>query len=111
MQHPVIVHRTRAGQYEAVALMVPTCAGTGQSRQEALTDLKHLLHDWLRSAEITTIEIDAPNVGPFSHPASNSQERSGNPWLTTAGMFKDDPGLDDMLQEIYALRDTSASEE
>jgi hypothetical protein len=28
-----------------------------------------------------------------------------NPWLDTAGIFADDPTLEEMLQEIYAARD------
>jgi hypothetical protein len=32
-------------------------------------------------------------------------ERTSNPWLETAGMFADDPTLEDMLAEIYKARD------
>ena len=115
MQHTVIVHRDDTKRYEAVSLTIPNCAGKGESRSEALTDLQHVLRDWLRSAEITTIDVDSPGVEPgtllFSQEASSgSQGDSHNPWLRTAGMFKDDPVLDEMLQDIYALRDAEERE-
>ncbi len=108
MQYPVLVHRNRAGRYEAVSLSVPTCAGRGDNRDEALLDLKRLLEDWLRSAEMTTIDVDAPEIR--RDVSSAPQESSINPWLSMAGMFKDDPALEEMLDEIYALRNAPESE-
>ena len=102
MQYPVLVHRNRAGRYEAVSLSVPTCAGRGNNRDEALLDLKCLLEEWLYSAEMTTIEVNAPDI---THDDSSETKKSvRNPWLSMAGMFKDDPALEEMLEEIYALR-------
>ncbi len=42
MQYPVLLHRDGTGRYEAVSLTVPTCAGKGENRNEALMDLKRL---------------------------------------------------------------------
>ena len=39
-----------------------------------------------------------------------AQGNSRNPWLRMAGMFKDDPALEEMLEEIYALRPAPESE-
>ncbi len=115
MQHTVIVHRGDTEQYEAVSFTIPSCSGKGESRSEALTDLQHVLQDWLRSAEITTIDVESPELTPGTMPfsqttSSDRQKNFPNPWLKTAGMFKDDPMLGEVLQEIYALRDTEKSE-
>ena len=105
MQYPVLIHRNRAGRYEAVSLSVPTCAGRGNNRDEALQDLKRLLEDWLHSAEMTTIEVNAPEI---KHDDSSETKKSvRNPWLSMAGIFKDDPALEEMLEDMYTFRDAS----
>ena len=43
-------------------------------------------------------------------PECNSQCIETNPWLATAGMSKDDPDLDDILEEIMAERDAEREE-
>ena len=45
MHYPVFVHRHQSGRYEAVSLSVPTCAGRGENRDEALQDSKRLLEE------------------------------------------------------------------
>ncbi len=108
MQYPVLIHCDRAGRYEAVSLSVPTCAGRGDNRDEALLDLKRLLEDWLHSAEMTTIEVETSVMR--QNVLSETEKNSLNPWLRMAGIFKDDPVLEEMLEEIYALRKSPETE-
>jgi len=69
--------------------------GKGNTRDEALTQLRDTLRDWLGQTEITSIDVDLPK----------SEENRQNPWLATAGMFADDPTPEPMVREIYSLRD------
>jgi predicted RNase H-like HicB family nuclease len=81
------------GQYSAVAPLLPTCSAQGRSREEALQKVKAAIEETLAEMEITTVEVEVP-----AHPATL------NPWLATAGMFKDDPLFDEMLAEVAAYR-------
>ncbi len=55
MQYPVLLHRDGTGRYEAVSLTVPTCAGKGENRNEALMDLKRLLLKWGEVTKVTKV--------------------------------------------------------
>lgn len=95
MRYTVLLHAHSGGIYEAFAPAVPGCTGKGNTRAEALTQLKNTLCDRLARTEITSIDADFPK----------SEGGIRNPWLATAGMFADDPMLEPMLREIYSLRD------
>ncbi len=91
MRYTVLLHHYPTGIYEAFAPAVPACVGKGKTRSEALAQLRNILQDWLSETEITEIEL--------------TESECHNPWLATAGMFRDDPMLEPMLNEIYSLRD------
>ena len=93
MQYTVFVRQRPTGLYEAIAPTIPGSIGKGKTRDEALSHLKTVIEDWLVEIEMTTIEVDVPEAG---------DRRQLNPWLATAGIFKDDPLLEPMLAEIYA---------
>jgi hypothetical protein len=57
---------------------------------------------------MTTIDVDVPEIRQAV--SSDIQESARNPWLSMAGMFKDDPALEEMLKEIYALRNAPETE-
>ncbi len=94
MQYTVLLHSYPTGNYEAFA-PVPACVGKGRTRTEALAQLKNMLQEWMDRTEITEIDVELPG----------SEYDRSNPWLETAGIFKDDPVLETMLSEIYSLRD------
>jgi predicted RNase H-like HicB family nuclease len=95
MQYTVLLRRQRPGGYVATAPAAPGCKARGQTRDEALSRLKIALESWWAGTEITTVEVSG------AKPAADSGQ---NPWLTTAGIFADDPALEPMLREIYAAR-------
>ncbi len=97
MQYTVFVRQRPTGIYEATAPTVPGSKGEGKTRDEALNRLKAVIEEWLAETEMTTLEVGIPESGDGS---------KLNPWLATAGMFKDDPLLDPMLHEIYTARET-----
>ena len=92
MQYTVLLHSCPTGIYEALTPAVPGCVGKGGTRDEALEQLRNTLYDWLSRTEITSIDVDFPK----------SERDTQNPWITTAGMFADDPTLEPMVREIYS---------
>ena len=92
MRYTVFLKR-HDGQYTAVVPLLPTCSAQGRTREEVLQNVQMAIEQTLSEMEITTVEVNVP-----PHPATS------NPWLETAGMFKDDPLFDEMLAEVAAYR-------
>jgi len=70
---------------------------SGAQHEWVLNGLNHAMRDTRPYPEITTIDVEFPR---------SADNEKFNPWFVTAGMFQDDPLLEAMLQELYALRDT-----
>jgi predicted RNase H-like HicB family nuclease len=98
MQYTVFLRQHSTEMYEASTPTVPGPIGQGRTRDEALNSLKTTLKKWLAEIEVTTIELEGSRIKDAS-----------NPWLATAGIFKDDPFLEPMLSEIYAAREREST--
>jgi hypothetical protein len=64
------------------------CCVEALSRESAIDQLKQTLSDRLAQSEIVFIDLPIPE----------------NPWMKHAGIFKDDPLFDEMLEDIAAHR-------
>ncbi len=89
LNYSVLIQQ-EAGFYSATVWGLQDCKATGATREEALTNVRQLLIARLEKAEIVSLEIEVP-----------ARE---HPWMKFAGMFKDDPDFDEMLEDIKALR-------
>ncbi|MEO1431676.1 MAG: hypothetical protein AAFV71_21975 [Cyanobacteria bacterium J06633_8] len=78
------------GNFIATALLLPGCQATGATKEEALKNLSQLLTQRLANAEIVSLEIEPP--------------KKEHPWMKFAGMFKDDPQFDEMMEYIEQER-------
>ena len=86
----VLMEQETEGNYQAMVLGLSDCKAQGNTREEALTNISSILGDRLAKAELIYLEIKPP--------------KPEHPWMKFAGMFKDDPQFDDMLEDIQALR-------
>ena len=86
----VLMEQETEGKYQALVLGLPDCKAQGNTREEALANISSILGDRLDKAELISLEIKPP--------------KPEHPWMKFAGMFKDDPQFDDMLEDIQALR-------
>jgi predicted RNase H-like HicB family nuclease len=86
----VLLERKDERQYRAIVLGLPDCQAEGNTREEALTKISTIAGDRLEKAELISLEIQ------LSKPE--------HPWMKFAGMFKDDPQFDEMLEDIQDLR-------
>ena len=86
----VLVEQETEGNYQAIVLGLPDSKAQGNTRDEALAKISSILGDRLAKAELIHLEIKPP--------------KPEHPWMKFAGMFKDDPQFDDMLEDIQALR-------
>ena len=89
MQIPVLVERVKGNGFRARGTEPFAVSARGASREEALAKLHHKIQKRLeKGTELVGLE-----VGP-----------QANPWLEFAGMFKDDPLIDDWVRSMAEYR-------
>lgn len=86
----VLVEQKTEGKYQATVLGLSECQAEGNTREEVLTNISSIAGTRLEKAELISLEIKPP--------------KPEHPWMKFAGMFKDDPQFDEMLEDIQALR-------
>jgi hypothetical protein len=86
----VLIKNEVNGKVSATILGLPEYRVESSDRQTALSDLQNLVTARLVGAEIVSLEIELP--------------QPENPWLRFAGIFKDDPYFDQMLESIAEYR-------
>jgi hypothetical protein len=91
MQFPVLIERIAGNGYRASGGPPLAIVVEAPTREEALAKLKEQLEARVRDgAEIVSLSLD---VGPAEHP-----------WMKFAGMFKDDPLLEEWKQSMAEYR-------
>ncbi len=90
MTYRVVLERKQAEGYKATVLGWPECTASAASREQTLEMLRENLRKRLSDTEIVDLELDDP--------------RPDRPWRKFAGMFKDNPLLDEVVEEIEAYR-------
>lgn len=91
MQIPVLVERTARNGYRAQGMEPFAISAKGATREEALAKLRAKIEKRLKKgAELVGLEIGTP-------PASD-------PWMEFAGMFKNDPWIEDWKRSIEEYR-------
>ncbi len=90
LNYPVLIESIETGEYRATILGWPECQATAANRDEALTQLRHIVTARLEKAEIVSLEIERP--------------LPEHPWMKFAGMFKDDPDFEEVQADIEAYR-------
>ena len=89
MQIPILVERIAGNGYRARGTEPFGLCGEGATREEAVAKLRELLQARLRGgAELISLEL-----APEPHP-----------WMEFAGMFKDDPQIDEWVQSMADYR-------
>ena len=89
MQISVIVERVAGNGFHAHGAEPFGLSADGATRDEAIAKVQQLCQDRLNGgAELVTVELAAPP----------------HPWLPFAGMFKDDPDFQDVLEIIAENR-------
>jgi predicted RNase H-like HicB family nuclease len=83
MNQFIIVRNGVDGRFSAHVPGVPELEATGSTREEAVEQVRHRLHEWVSSGQL--VPIDLPE---------------DNPWIKYAGWAKDDPDYDVYLEEL-----------
>jgi len=89
MQIPVLVERLKGQGYRARGKEPFVVSAKGATREEALANLRAKIQTRLKNGS----ELVGLEVGAEAHP-----------WTEFAGMFKDDPWIDDWVQSMAEYR-------
>ncbi|OCQ97226.1 hypothetical protein BCD64_16255 [Nostoc sp. MBR 210] len=88
----VIVKQQADGKTIATVPGLPELQVEASDRTTALTELQQRLETHLAGAEIVSLSVKLPSNQPQ------------NPWLAMAGVFKDDPQFEQVLEAIEKYR-------
>src|SRR5438876_8222564 len=89
MQIPVVVEQVKGNGYRARGTEPFAISAKGATREEALAKLRTKIETRLKKGT----ELVGLEIGPQQHP-----------WMEFAGMFKDDPGIEDWVNSMAEYR-------
>ena len=89
MQIPVLIERVKGNGYRARGTEPFAVSAKGSTREEALAKLRAKIETRLKKGS----ELVGLDIGPQPHP-----------WMEFAGMFKDDPRIEDWVQSMAEYR-------
>lgn len=93
MKYQIFVRHQASNGFIAAVLGIPDCIAEGQTEEEAVANAKASLSSRLAQGKIVSVELEEP-----------AGKTTGNPWLDSFGVFKDDPTFDDFLEKIAEYR-------
>jgi hypothetical protein len=99
MTFDVVLVKEANNGYIARPVLWPDSAVHGATEQEALRRVRVLIRDLVNRTQFVQVQVDVPKV------------QVGNPWLTKAGVFADDPTWDDFLQAMADYRQQLGDEQ
>lgn len=88
--YQVLIEYLPESQVKATVLGWENCQVIGISKEQTLSKLQDLLSHRLQNTEIVSLEVEIT--------------KKEHPWLKFAGMFKDDPVFDDVIEDINNYR-------
>ena len=92
MSIPVFIHQDN-GHFVATLVGAPEVRVTATTRDAALAEMQVAVQKHMSCGELVFLEVPAPKG-----------------IMAIAGMFRDDPTLDDIREEIYRERDAEPKE-
>jgi hypothetical protein len=93
MRYQIFVQHQANNGFVAAVLGIPDCIAEGQTEEEAIANAKASLSSRLAQGKIVSVELE-----------DLTGKTTGNPWLESFGVFKDDPTFDDFLEKIAEYR-------
>jgi predicted RNase H-like HicB family nuclease len=102
MDFDVLITQEADSTWQAVTAALPNCTVTGATREEAIAQITACLTESYSHAEVLRLSI--PTNGAASNGASPVNAAPKPEW-PGYGIFKDDPTLDELFDEIERRRD------
>jgi predicted RNase H-like HicB family nuclease len=97
MQYQIFIQNPQGSHFTASVIGLPACVSEGSTREEALSGVKFALEERLAQGEIVTLDLPGPS-------RSEPQVNAEHPWKQFAGMWANDPDMDEFLAEMKRMR-------
>jgi predicted RNase H-like HicB family nuclease len=101
MEYTVVLTKKPNSQWRALVPSLPACEAEAETREEVLAQIK----DEIAQYHIEVVKIEVPEAENLYRSNGNLNQREEDPILRFAGIFRDDPTLDEMFDEIERQRD------
>ena len=88
--YDVLIEKKGENKVTATVLGWQDCQTEGRNKEEALNKLRQMLTTRLQQTEIVSLEIELP--------------QREHPWIKFAGMYKDNPLFNEVLEDIQIYR-------
>jgi hypothetical protein len=96
-----------SGRILATVLEISDCHVEAETREEAIAAVNASLQERFSQVELLAIEVSILPSDATSAPVNPTNQ----PWMEFAGIFKDDPYFERVLQTIQSERDANGDEE
>jgi predicted RNase H-like HicB family nuclease len=104
VEYAVLITRESDSLWRAAVQGLPGCKAEAETRDQVITAIKACLDELMRHTEVIRVEAPAPTMG--------TQNLNGVAGYTTFeqawpdfGVFRDDPTLDELFDDIERRRD------
>src|SRR4026207_1380144 len=104
MQYTVVITQESDSRWHAVVRGWPGCKAEAATREQVLTAVKERLSELLRHTEVVHIELPAPTLQTQSSNGAGEYTTFEEEW-PDFGVFRDDPTLDELFDDIERRRD------
>lgn len=101
MEYTVILTKKPNSLWHGVVPSLPSCVAEAATREEVIAQIR----DELTLAQIEVVRIEVPGPTQASEINSLPERKGAGSPLAFAGIFRDDPTLDEMFDEIERRRD------
>jgi predicted RNase H-like HicB family nuclease len=94
MDYHILVEKQPQNGFVATALGWPDCVGAGETKDEAVVQVRAAVAERLAHGELLRVQVEEPR----------SAEPT-DPWEAMAGRFADDPTRDEFQEELRRIRE------
>ncbi len=104
MEYAVVITKEPDSRWQAVVQGWPDCKAEADTREQVITDLKARMAQRLRYTEVIHLEAPAPTLPAPGLNGAADYTTFVEEW-PDFGVFRDDPMLDELFDEIERRRD------
>ncbi|MDX2039893.1 MAG: hypothetical protein SF097_01535 [Acidobacteriota bacterium] len=104
MEYAVVITKEPTSHWQAMVQGWPDCIAEAETREQAIAAVKARLAERLRHTEVIHIEAPAPTLSAQNSYGTAEYTTFEEEW-PDFGVFRDDPTLDELFDEIERRRD------
>ena len=101
MEYTIVLMKKPTSRWRAVVPALPACEAEAETREDVLAQIKEEITQY----HIEVVKIEVPEAENLYRSNGNLNQLEEDPILKFAGIFRDDPTLDEMFDEIERQRD------